>query len=29
LTESQVALAKRLRVPLDVYAKHVAAMENQ
>lgn len=29
LTQTQVSLAKRLGVPLDVYAKHVAAMENQ
>jgi hypothetical protein len=29
LTQTQVSLAKRLGVPLEVYAKHVAAMENK
>ena len=29
LTQTQVAIAKRLGVPLETYAKHVAAMEKQ
>lgn len=29
LTQTQVSIAKRLGVPLEVYAKHVAAMEKQ
>ena len=29
LTQTQVSIAKRLGVPLETYAKHVAAMEKQ